>query len=288
MKFTFLGTGTSHGVPVIGCECKVCKSRNKKDKRFRCSAHILSQNGTSVIIDLSPEFRLQAVRSKIKEVDAILITHSHADHLHGIDDIRIFSCEPSPFVRNPNANEYVKPPLPLFTNQNTADDLKYKFSYFFKPVKQGSGRAKIDLQVATQTFSLKDLQITPVPLKHGMLETCGWIITENKKSIAYLTDCNFISEESYKIIQKFSPEYLVIDGLQEREHSTHFNFIQAMQAADRIGAKFTYFTHLTHKHSHKDVQQFMNKHLCEFQNLTQIVKNGGFIKPAYDNLTISI
>ena len=114
MKFTFLGTGTSHGVPVIGCECKVCKSRNKKDKRFRCSAHILSQYGTSVIIDLSPEFRLQAVRSKIKEVDAILITHSHADHLHGIDDIRIFSCEPSPFVRNPNANEYVKPPLPLF------------------------------------------------------------------------------------------------------------------------------------------------------------------------------
>jgi phosphoribosyl 1,2-cyclic phosphate phosphodiesterase len=149
--------------------------------------------------------------------------------------------------------------------------------------KEGGGTAKITIEVPTNSFYIKDVKITPIPMMHGSLQTYGYVLN----NIAYLTDCNFISEESYKIIQEFSPEYLVIDGLQEREHSTHFNFIQAMQAADRIGAKFTYFTHLTHKHSHKEVQQFMNNHLYEFQNLTQIVKNGGFIKPAYDNLTIS-
>lgn len=295
MKLTFLGTGTSHGVPVIGCKCRVCTSKDPKNRRTRCSSYITSSDGTAILIDVSPEFRLQALENKIKKIDCVLITHSHADHLHGIDDLRIFSSEKACTDSDANskkAKEFKNPPIPVYTNKKTADDIKVRFSYIFEPAKEGGGHAKIKLLNAEKTFDYKDVQITPVPLQHGHTECTGWLLCEKnrprKKYIAYLTDCNHISESSYCLIHDTvkdgTLEHLIIDGLRIKPHSTHFSFLEAMEAADKIQSKHVWFIHLTHSSSHNDVIKYINQNLKKFPNL----QKAATVLPAYDELSIKV
>lgn len=289
MKLTFLGTGTSHGVPVIGCDCKVCKSEDKKDRRYRSSVLITTNDDKNILIDIGPEFRLQALENNIKKLDSVLLTHSHADHLHGIDDLRIFSCVLSKRPENASAEKYDAPPIPIYTNENTIKDIEVRFAYFFKTVTEGGGHAKVTLEKADSQFNCNGLTVTPIPMMHGSLPTTGWLLTEtnadgNKQSIAYLTDCSFISDESINLIKENcgTLKHLVIDGLREKEHSTHFNFLQAMEAADKIGGEQVWLTHLTHMHSHSEVTEYINNNLCNFPNL----KKCKSVQPAYDKLVI--
>ena len=290
MELTFLGTGTSHGVPVIGCDCEVCTSKDPKNRRYRCSSLVTTDEGSNILIDISPEFRLQAIENKIKHIDAVLITHSHADHLHGIDDLRIFSSVRPPHDKasNKKAKEFFNPAIPVYTNYETKKDIRIRFAYLFMSVKEGGGHAKIDLKSVSSRFDYKDVKITPVPLMHGHLETTGWIISGKKgKSIAYLTDCNHIGKKSFDLINKTAQKYgriehLVIDGLRIKPHSTHFSFLEAMEAADKIQAKHVWLIHLTHALAHDDVIKYIKENLNKFPNL----KNAESVLPAYDGLKI--
>jgi phosphoribosyl 1,2-cyclic phosphate phosphodiesterase len=283
MKLTILGSGTSHGVPVIACNCKVCRSHNKKDKRNRSSVYLQTDQGKYILVDIGPEFRIQAIKYKVNKVDALLLTHSHADHFHGIDDLRIFSA--SCFKRSDkNASILDAPPIPVYTNKETIADIKSRFSYFFVQPKEGGGHAKVTLNEVSSSFMIGDTKITPIPMKHGSLNTTGWLFTENGKSIAYLTDCSYIPEESFELIDKNKEDLqeLIIDGLREKPHSTHFSFLQAMEAAERIGAKNVWLTHLTHTHSHEETLKYVKEHLKDFPKLTRNVS------PAWDGLVLKV
>lgn len=298
MILTFLGTGTSHGVPVIACDCAVCKSTEPHDKRTRSSVYIQLEpdNGESkyILIDIGPDFRTQALRENIRQIDAVLLTHSHADHLHGIDDLRTFSCIMSHKPENPQNEKYDKPPIPIYTNKTAGWILKGCFPYLFSEKAEGGGHAKISVIEQTDSFRIGKTEITPVPMMHGHMETSGWLLTEfsdeGQKSIAYLTDCNFISDESIRLIQKKCQLenggrllHLVIDGLRIKEHSTHFNFLQALEAASKIGGEHIWFTHLTHNSSHEETAAYLKEHRVEFPGLASAKS----ILPAYDGLKIS-
>lgn len=295
MKLLLLGTGTSHGVPVIGCDCAVCNSTDKKDKRFRASALFTTAAGTNILIDVGPDFRMQALEHNIKKLDMVLLTHSHADHLHGLDDLRIFSCDMWKKPENPEAlKQFNAPPIPIYTNESTIRDLTYRFAYFFVPVKEGGGHARVELKEASAPFVVDEVTITPIPMMHGHLPTVGWLFTRtepngSKKSIAYLTDCNSISEESFELIRKAAGldsggvlEELVIDGLRIKPHSTHFSILEAMQAADKIGVKNMWVTHLTHNSSHKEYTEYMQEQKAALPGIK------GTAEPAYDGLELVV
>ena len=334
-----MGTGTSHGIPVIGCECKVCTSRDKKDKRFRCSAYITSgdtsekkkrtsENSiprTDIVIDTGPEFRMQALKYHIRRLDAVLLTHSHADHLHGLDDLRIFSfvkpkecaADKQALADRANAcpgagqgdvscagqvaNPYFKAdmkPLPIYANSNTIADVKNRFDYVFHEVKQGGGKPQLDMcDCAPFTpeapLVINTLQILPVPLLHGTLQDSGWLISEiesdgKKHSFAYLTDCSCVPEASIKLIleQAGILDHLVIDGLRVKPHSTHFSFNEALSCAEKIGAKHTWLTHICHDKSHRDIEKYVKQQLHLYPVLESIVAQGGTVGPAWDGLTL--
>lgn len=309
MKLTFLGTGTSHGVPVIACDCAVCKSKDPHNKRTRSSVYIeVSDNSQAlqteqteeqqtnpsskyILIDIGPDFHEQAIRENIRALDALLLTHSHADHIFGIDDLRSFSSVMSQKPENPQNEKYNKPPIPIYTNHTAAEHLKHSFSYLFSEHAEGGGHAKIDLHEvkADTTLKIGNATITPIPLSHGSLEATGWLLTENQKSIAYLTDCNYISDESIELIHKNCKTagcscltHLIIDGLRLKEHPTHFNFLQALEAAGKIGGEHIWLTHLTHNSSHDEIIAYIEEHRTEFPELIA----SKTILPAYDGLVI--
>lgn len=303
MKITFLGTGTSHGVPVIACDCAVCKSEDSRDKRTRSSVYIQTEDNKHILIDIGPDFRTQALRENIREIDTVLLTHSHADHLFGIDDLRNFSCIMSKKPENPQNEKYDKPPIPIYTNHSAAEHLKHSFGYLFSEKAEGGGHAKISLHEvqAGKALTIGNTTITPIPMMHGSLETTGWVLTEKKvstdaaepatvRSIAYLTDCNYISDQSIQLIHRAAAgseggrlTHLIIDGLRIKEHSTHFNFLQALEASAKIGGEHIWFTHLTHNSSHEETAAYLAEHRAEFPGL----ENAKSIEPAYDGLTLS-
>ena len=295
MKLLLLGTGTSHGIPVIACDCPVCKSTDKRDKRYRAAAFLTTEAGSNILIDVGPDFRMQALEHNIKKLDAVLLTHSHADHLHGLDDLRIFSCDMWKKPDNPQALErFNAPAIPIYTNESTIRDLTYRFAYFFVPVKEGGGHARVELKEAAGPFVIDEVTITPVPMMHGHLETVGWLFTRTdaggrKKSIAYLTDCNFISDQSFELIKKAAGleeggiiEELVIDGLRIKPHSTHFSVLEAMQAADKIGVNNMWITHMTHNSSHVEYEEYMKEHKPDFPGIK------GSAGPAWDGLELIV
>ena len=290
MKLIFLGTGTSHGIPVIGCDCKVCKSNDPHDRRYRCSVYVITKDRKHILIDCGPEFRLQALENNIREVDAVLLTHSHADHLHGLDDLRIFSTAFSHKVTNPKAIEQMKkPPIPIYTNKNTLKDVEVRFDYVFHTHKQGGGVAKIQLFAPESTFKIGETEITPIPMMHGSLPVTGWLLTETdntgeKKSISYLTDLNYIEDSSIKLIKNKCGklEHLIIDGLRVKEHSTHFTILQAMQCAEKIPAEHVWLTHITHENSHEEIINYIKAQLPNISGL----KKCKSVLPAYDRLEI--
>lgn len=291
MKLTFLGTGTSHGIPVIGCDCPVCTSKDLHDQRLRSSVLISDKNHkseTNILIDCGPEFRIQCLKYGIKKVSAVLLTHSHADHLHGIDDLRVFSCQRS--KDDPKKSE--TEPLNIYANGQTIKDFSFRFDYLFKPVVQGGGRALVKL-IDTKSFSrdkpilINGLSIYAVPMYHGTLKTNGYVIQKGTKTFAYLTDVSKLPSESVELINSFGNiNHLIIDGLRVRPHSTHFSFAEALETADKIGARHTWLTHLCHDTSHEDCIKWISEHIHDYPRLSSIIKKGGSVAPAFDGLVL--
>ena len=290
MKLILMGTGTSHGIPVIGCDCAVCHSSDTRDIRFRCSAFLESQN---LLVDVGPEFRLQALKYHIKRLDAVFITHSHADHLHGIDDLRIFSHTKALDPSHPDNRESEGPGLAIYTTTAAWRDIEHRFDYIFTPMKEGGGKPKIRI-LSGETFSPKNpfvlngVEVIPVMMKHGSLDDMGLLFSEtvgtHKKSIAYLTDCNYISDEAIDTVRGAAGDlvHLVIDGLRVEPHSTHFSFDQALEAAERMEPQNVYLTHITHNMSHVQIQEYVDSVLPRFPLLQQAKKRGGYVGPAFD------
>jgi len=260
MELEILGSGTSHGIPVIGCACPVCDSKDPRDARYRASALIRADDGTIIVIDSGPEFRLQAIRARLTRVDALLVTHPHADHVHGLDDLRIFT----------HTRE-----LPVYANPATVEELAERFSYIFRSTQEGGGKPHIKLiPVVTDSpewLEIAGIRILPIPLLHGSLPILGWRIGDT----AYLTDCNRIPEESFSRLS--GVKSLVIDALRVRPHSTHFSFPEALEVIRRIGPERAWFTHICHDFSHTTIQEWLGKNA-----------QGKKIEPAYDGLRITI
>lgn len=298
MRFILMGTGTSHGIPVIGCDCKVCTSADPHDNRMRCSAYVV-QDKTEVVIDVGPEFRLQALRNHIRHLDAVLLTHSHADHLHGLDDLRIFSHTHPCHYDRAAFPETAGKGLPVYGNKGTLSDVRKRFSYIFKPVKEGGGVAKLDFTDCSaygkdSPLVLGGLRIVPVPLMHGSIEATGWLFScdgsdGKRRSIAYLTDCSAVPEDSVALVKNAGGllEHLVIDGLRVRPHSTHFSFDEALACGEKIGARHTWFIHMNHDLLHTEIQNYIDERLHNYPLLENIVKSGGSVSPAYDQLELT-
>jgi phosphoribosyl 1,2-cyclic phosphate phosphodiesterase len=244
---TVLGSGTSHGVPAIGCDCDVCRSADPRDQRTRPSILIEIVPGTgapphlqapfagavrSILVDTSTDLRMQALANDVRRVDAILFTHTHADHVFGIDDVRRF-------------NQMQKVAIPCFADAGTLASLKRMFAYIFEPPTQvGGGLPQLSLFRLAGAFSLGGVEIVPVPLFHGALPILGFRVG----SFAYLTDCNRIPDESFALLD--GVQTLIIDALRHRPHSTHFSVGEAAAVAARLGVTRAYFTHISHDLGH--------------------------------------
>ena len=303
MKITVTGSGTSFGVPVIGCKCAVCTSSDPHDTRYRPSIYIsdTDENGgeTALLVDVGAEFRLQALKYGINRLDAVLCTHSHADHVHGLDDLRIFSHTASASVESKLGEETKGEGLAIYANENTLSDLRNRFSYIFTQTQAGGSKPKIALK-SVETYSgenpleIKSLCIIPIPMLHGTLKTSGYLLysatAKERKSLAYLTDCSYISSESLEIIKKYGGEveHVIIDGLREKSHSTHCSFYEALQYANELCPKNTWITHICHDMKHTEIQEYIDKHISNFENLSFAKENGGNVSPAYDGLTLFV
>ncbi|MDR1899627.1 MAG: MBL fold metallo-hydrolase [Treponema sp.] len=244
MTLTVLGSGTSHGIPVLGCGCPVCHSRDPKDSRTRASLYVEGAGGERVVIDTGPEFRLQAIRAGITRLDAVLLTHAHADHVHGLDDVRPLS---------------VERPLPVYGNRETLREIRDRFAYVFRETQWGGGKPRIILMEASRPLSVGSLFFTPVPVKHGKLDILGWRIDEQgggepDRGAVYLTDTSAIPPRSRPLIG--SPEVLIINGLRTRSHATHFSFEEALGAAAELGSRRVFLTHICHDYRHEEINDY--------------------------------
>lgn len=262
MRLTFLGTGTSHGVPVIGCSCHTCTSRDPRDVRYRSSIMVES-DGAMAIVDAGPEFRLQALRVGIgveggpRRPEALLLTHAHTDHIAGIDDVR------------PLTRERV---LPVYGNAGTLAETAERFSYAFRDTQPGGGKPRIELrEVSAAGVKLGGLVALPVPVLHGSLSILGWRFG----SLAYITDASSIPESSFDILEGI--EILIVNGLRVRPHETHFSFAEAIEAARRIGARETWLTHICHDYSHVEIEAYCAAHGADVG-----------ARPAYDGLVLEL
>lgn len=230
-RVILLGTGTSHGIPMIACDCPVCTSSDPHDKRTRTSV-LVQSGGRAILIDTPPELRMQCLACDVRRVDAILYTHQHADHITGLDDLRRF-------------NALQETALTCYANAQTAHVLQRMFPYAFTN-DPGYPSAKPELLLAEVDgpFEAAGIAVTPIPLLHGSLPILGFRIGR----FAYCTDCSTIPESSYDLLADL--DVLVLDALRIRPHPTHFNLAQAIAAARRINAGRTYFTHIAHELPH--------------------------------------
>ena len=240
MRVIFLGTGTSHGIPVVGCDCPVCTSKDEHNRRTRASVWIQIETGDgvrSIVIDTATEFRLQAVRAGLSRLDAILLTHPHADHLHGLDDVR------------PLCNH--EHPIPVYGAEDTLKELSRRFDYIFHPRQKGGGVPNLVLRTITGgvLFKIQGIPILPVTVKHGKLEILGYRIGR----FAYITDCSFIPEETYPLLVGL--DVLVLGALRRRPHPTHFSIPEALEVVERINPQMTYLTHLCHEVEHEEIKK---------------------------------
>ena len=239
VELLFLGTGTSAGIPMIGCHCDVCSSTDARDKRTRPSV-LISYGDTRVLIDTTPELRLQAVNNKVDRIDAIVFTHAHADHIFGLDDVRRFNA-----VKGGS--------IDVFIDDRTYEALSRCFSYAFQapdPAQKLFRPHLVRHNIAGE-FHINGVAWTPIPLMHGDLPVLGFRIG----NLAYCTDVSLIPETSFALLKNL--EVLVLDALQHKRHTTHFSLEQAMEAAEKIAAKQTLFTHIAHGMAHAETNRLL-------------------------------
>lgn len=234
MRVTVLGSGTSSGVPTIGCNCATCRSTDPRDQRLRTSVWI-EQGTTSIVIDTSSDFRTQCLRAGINRLDAVVYTHHHFDHIAGFDDLRAFN-----FAQHA--------PMPIYLMDETLEHMTRIFSYAFTPVaNSGSSRPQIDPTIIDlEPFTIGETMLLPLPLRHGAIRVNGYRIGD----FAYCTDCNRIDDVSWERLE--GTRILILDALRYTVHPTHFTVDQAVETARRIGAEQTYLTHIAHEILHAD------------------------------------
>ncbi|MHA4895201.1 MBL fold metallo-hydrolase [Pedobacter sp. PWIIR3] len=242
MKITFLGTGTSQGIPVITCQCAVCQSADKRNNRLRVSM-LIETGDQTIVIDSGPDFRYQMLRAKVKDLDAILFTHEHKDHVAGLDDIRPF-------------NYLLKKNIDIYATDRVQDALKKEFSYIFSETKY-PGLPQIDLHtINDQPFHIGQTEIIPLPIMHYKLPILGFRIGD----FTYITDAKTVSEET--IVKVKGSKILVINALQREQHVSHFTLNEALAFAEKIGAEQTYFTHISHNLGlHGEVEKELPPHI---------------------------
>jgi phosphoribosyl 1,2-cyclic phosphate phosphodiesterase len=257
LKVTLMGTGTSTGVPVIGCTCPTCISTDLKDKRLRCSCYI-EVGGIHLVIDVGPDFRGQAIKYGIKEVDAALITHHHFDHVAGLDDLR-------PFMF------YNRASIPCYALKSTKDVMEEMFAYIFRDGNY-PGVPKLELAEVHGPFVVQSrsgtasVAVIPIPIVHGSLEIIGYRIG----NFAYLTDVSEVPFSSRPLLKGL--DVLILDGLRDKPHPMHLTIDQSISVAEEIGAKQTWFTHIAHDLMHAEIEARMPAGMA----------------PAYDGLQFTV
>jgi len=257
MRLTFLGTGTSFGVPQIGCDCAVCRSTDPRDKRTRSGA-ILQAAGSTILIDTPPELRLQLIAGGFTRVDAVVYTHEHADHVNGIDDLRIFS------VRQ-------RKPLPIYGPAETLERVRASFNYIFDDAVhpyEGTSKPSLSLHPTEpdQPVSVAGLEVLPLAFQHGHLRVFGYRVG----GLAYITDVKAIGQQERERLRGL--DVLVLNALWWRPHPTHLSITEAVETARALGARRTYLTHLTHETGHAELE-------------AQLPAG---VLPAYDGLTVEV
>ena len=253
MTITFLGTGTSQGVPVIACDCAVCRSTDKRDKRLRSSV-LLQLNEKNIVIDTGPDFRYQMLREHVDHLDAVLFTHSHKDHIAGLDDVRAF-------------NRQQQQAIDIYGTQEVHEALKREFYYAFA-AKKYPGVPQLELhEITSSPFSLFGAEIIPIEIMHYLMPILGFRLGD----FTYITDAKTVDDRQVEKI--IGTKILVVNALQKEPHISHFTLEEAIAFAQRIGAPQTYFTHISHN-------------LGRHEEINQCLPKG--IKLAYDGLVLNI
>lgn len=237
MKLVFLGTGTSIGVPAIGCSCEVCLSSDPFNKRRRASLYVFADN-KHIIIDTPPDFREQMLAFKVKRLDAVLYTHSHVDHLVGFDDIRRF-------------NLIQKTVIPVYGSAETLSALSRIFPYIHQPEKPGLSYPRVNLIAVNSKFSIGKVNIIPVSVRHANMPTFGYRLEYDNRSVAYIPDCQELDEHACRLLKGL--DLIILDTLRKRFHPTHFNLSQSLAVLKRIKAKQAFLTHICHELEHNKI-----------------------------------
>ncbi len=232
-----MGTGTSHGVPEVGCNCRVCTSSDPRDRRTRSSLLVETVNG-NILIDTATEFRLQAIREGLTRVDSVLYTHCHADHVFGFDDLRRF-------------NELQDSSIPCYAKKDVIEDFRRIFDYVFLETQLGGGKPRVELNIINGPFSICGQDIIPVEIFHGCIEILGYRIGQ----MAYITDCSSIPEGSLQLLKDL--DLLILGALRYRPHPTHFSLSEALEVVKLLSPKRTFFTHICHDLHHEDVSKVL-------------------------------
>lgn len=242
MQLTILGAGSSAGTPAIGCQCDTCTSDDPRNKRTRCSSIITLDTGENILIDTGPDLRLQALRESITNIGAVLYTHTHADHLHGIDDLRGF-CQVN------------RKQIPLYSYKEAAEHIKAKFGYTLREPCDFWDLPVLSINEVNAPFDLFGATVTPIPIMHGRIQIFGYRIG----NIAYMTDVSAIPEASFALLENL--DLLLIDCLRVKEHPTHINIEQSLAYISQIKAKQSVLIHMTHELEYKALTKMLPKNV---------------------------